>query len=78
MNTREKLLLEIQDLPESVVNKMLEILQSLKQQTKEKQTLANVDTNPISHLENDPLLSVIGIFDSEAISSTEIDEELYE
>ncbi len=78
MNAKEQLLREIQNAPESIVTQLLEILQSLKQQFKEQQTSEIINYSSPQNLDNDPLLSVIGIFDTEAISSVQIDKELYE
>lgn len=78
MNAKEKLLLEIQDAPESVITKVLEIVESLKQQSDTVKDSEIINKNSSKNLEVDPLLSVIGIFDAEAISSTEIDRELYD
>lgn len=74
MNAKEQLLQEIQNAPESIINQLLEILQFLKQQ----QTSELINYSSPQNLDSDPLLAVIGIFDTEAISSVQIDKELYE
>ncbi|MGK7932674.1 MAG: hypothetical protein AB4041_14755 [Microcystaceae cyanobacterium] len=76
INAKEKLIQEIENAPESVVIQLLEILTSIKR-SPQKTQLKNTESSLSQDIDDDPLLEVIGIFDGEAMSSEEIDQELY-
>lgn len=79
MKTKEQLLLEIENASDSIVSQLLDFCLFIKYKKGEIDSFLSekVTTEDHNILENDPLLSVIGIFDSKPINSEDIDQELY-